>query len=272
MTEPLVSIIIPVFNGKEFIALTIESCIKQSHTKLEILILDDASRDNSIECIIARFKKDNRIKIFKNKDNLGFIKNVNKGISLSHGDYLLVLGQDDLLPKDHIQKALNEFDDETSFVFYGSKIIDETGEEIGEIKCFEDGELIDLHKLSRNNPVNSCGLLMSRKKLVTSGSYFECSRYPNYGEWNLWIRLTNSGKVKFSNSSVTFYRRHTNNMTKSFLQPDKYKKLRKYKSECMWLAYKLGDFDLRKKISFLINYVYFKYASYLKLIVLHIRN
>ena len=99
MNKPKVSIIIPVYNGEKYLRETIESCVKQNYDNLEIIIIDDCSKDNS-KNIALSFKNSN-ISYSQNINNLGINTTINNGIKSSKGDYVLGLGQDDILPHNH---------------------------------------------------------------------------------------------------------------------------------------------------------------------------
>lgn len=68
---PQLSIIIPLFNSCDFISRALQSCINQTLKDIEILIIDDKSKDNSLNMVLEFAKKDPRIKIFQNEENLG---------------------------------------------------------------------------------------------------------------------------------------------------------------------------------------------------------
>ena len=93
--QPLISVCIPCYNGERFVASTIESILNQSFTNYELLIVDDASTDGTFS-ILESFK-DPRIRLSRNKQNLGMGRNWNKAVSSSVGKYVKLLCGDDLL-------------------------------------------------------------------------------------------------------------------------------------------------------------------------------
>lgn len=93
-SEPLVSIVITTYNGAGFLGETISSLLRQSYSNYEILIIDDASTDNTVD--ICKSYNDERIKLFVNSKNLGISDSRNRGISLSRGMYIAMSDQDDL--------------------------------------------------------------------------------------------------------------------------------------------------------------------------------
>src|SRR5687768_17852524 len=81
MQKPLVTVLMPVYNGEKYLREAIDSILTQTLTNFEFLIIDDGSKDNSIEIINSY--KDPRIKLVKNETNLGISKTLNRGIELA---------------------------------------------------------------------------------------------------------------------------------------------------------------------------------------------
>jgi len=94
-SQPLVSICIPSYNSEKFISATLESVLAQSFTNFEVLITDDKSTDRTVS-IIKEFN-DPRINLIQNEQNLGLGANWNKVLSCAQGEYVKLLGDDDVL-------------------------------------------------------------------------------------------------------------------------------------------------------------------------------
>lgn len=94
MTDVKVSVLIPVYNGASFLKDTINSILNQSFTDFELILLNDASPDNSEE-IIKTFT-DSRIKYFHNEQNMGISASRNKLMDLAQGEYMVVMDDDDI--------------------------------------------------------------------------------------------------------------------------------------------------------------------------------
>ena len=98
------SVIIPVYNGSETIARAIDSVLWQSHTALEIIVVDDASKDNTAE-IVQSFG--DRVKFIQKVDNGGSSAARNKGMDVAKGDYIAFLDADDIWHKDKLMLMNN---------------------------------------------------------------------------------------------------------------------------------------------------------------------
>ena len=84
-----------IYNGKKFLSKSIKSVLNQTYTNYEFIIIDDASKDNSLELMNSYALKDNRIKVIKNKINIGLTKSLNKGISIAQGEFIVHQDGDD---------------------------------------------------------------------------------------------------------------------------------------------------------------------------------
>ena len=103
------SISMPVYNGAEVVGDTLRSILAQGFTNYEILISDDASTDNTVKIIKQFQKKDGRIKLYRNKKNVGYSKNLESLRKKATGDIIYLMGQDDILAEDALLKTNDAF-------------------------------------------------------------------------------------------------------------------------------------------------------------------
>ncbi len=139
----LVSIIIINYNSGEFLLKCIKSILKQNYKKYKIIIIDNASKDGSMESIV---NKDRRMEIIYNNQNMGFSFAGNQGIKIAKGEYVLLLNFDILLDKDFLRemvKAINLKSNIGSIsgkLLRNDKIIDSTGIIIKHLFAKDRGE------------------------------------------------------------------------------------------------------------------------------------
>lgn len=91
----MISVIIPVYNVEDYLHVCLNSVLKQSYQNFEVICIDDASTDSSLEILEYFSKKDSRIKILKNDSNLGPGYTRNKALDIACGDYIFFLDGDD---------------------------------------------------------------------------------------------------------------------------------------------------------------------------------
>lgn len=258
-----VTIIIPVYNGAKYLAESIESCINQTYSNLEIILIDDCSQDNSKQIIESYAKNYINIKFLYNDNNLGLLRTVNRALKESSGKLVLLLGQDDILQPKHIEIMSKNITTKTAFSYCKSDIINENGE-VTKIHNNEKVGKVDLYKLAKHNCINSCGLLMNMEMLRKVGGFTENNEFPNYGEWDLWIKLASLGDIVFESEIASLYRKHQTNISNTFVQPETLRRLNRYYKECRAKALELGKFSLLKKSVLYMHYLRYDLTYWVK--------
>src|SRR5574344_1801991 len=105
--EILVSLIIPVYNTGEYLVECLDSCIRQTLSNIEIICVDDGSTDDSLKILNEYAKKDNRVRVFAQK-NSGQSVARNKGMKLAEGKYIAFLDSDDSLNRCMLENLYNQ--------------------------------------------------------------------------------------------------------------------------------------------------------------------
>lgn len=106
MTPPLITVLMPVYNGEKYLKESIESILNQTYCDFEFLIINDGSTDSS-EAIVREYaEKDKRIRYVENKTNLGLVSTLNKGLKLAKGKYVARMDADDIAYSDRFSKQI----------------------------------------------------------------------------------------------------------------------------------------------------------------------
>jgi len=129
MTEPLVSVIIPVYNGAEYLGAAIESAQSQTYSNLEIIVVDDGSNDDSFQIANHYAAQDSRIRVIP-QPNGGVAKARNTAIAAANGDFIAPLDADDLWLPDKIAQqmaCMSATGDDCGFVYCWWALIDPAG-------------------------------------------------------------------------------------------------------------------------------------------------
>lgn len=121
-TEPFVSVIMPAYNAEKYIAEAIDSILNQTYKNFELIILDDASTDNTWKIIEDYASKDKRIISIRNEKNLYIAGNRNKGISIAKGTYIVWQDADDVSYPTRIKKLVQFMEDSVRVGICGSYI------------------------------------------------------------------------------------------------------------------------------------------------------
>jgi glycosyltransferase involved in cell wall biosynthesis len=115
---PLVSIVIPVYNGEKYLADSLDSVLCQTYQNWELIIINDGSTD-STEQLILNYQ-DKRIKYLRNDDNKGIIFSLNRGLRESKGVYIARLDADDIALPFRIEKQVEFLSENPDYVMCGS--------------------------------------------------------------------------------------------------------------------------------------------------------
>jgi glycosyltransferase involved in cell wall biosynthesis len=117
---PLVSVVIPCFNGEKYIAKTINSVLHQHYPEIEMIIVNDGSKDSTYE--ILKSYENTTIRII-NKPNTGVSDSRNIGMGYASGAYILFLDADDILEPDFISKRVELLEKDTSLSYCTGEIV-----------------------------------------------------------------------------------------------------------------------------------------------------
>lgn len=208
--QPLVSVLMPVFNGEKYIREAIDSILNQTFADFELVIVNDGSTDQSAS--IVESYSDPRIRLYHNDRNRGLSYTRNRCIELAKGELLAKLDCDDIaLPTRLADQVafLREYED---FGLIGGwvQFIDSSGI-LGEVASFlATSEQIPSVMLFHNCFAQSA--LMFRRSVLPREWYRD--EYPPAEDYDLWIRIARKTRVANLPKVVTYYRLHDANVSK----------------------------------------------------------
>lgn len=104
--KPVCSVVIPVYNAENFIEDTLRSVINQTIKDIEIICVDDCSKDNSVKIIKKLQKEDNRIILLENETNLKVSQTRNNGVNIAKADWIALLDSDDKWEPTYLEKVI----------------------------------------------------------------------------------------------------------------------------------------------------------------------
>ncbi len=212
--NPKITICIPTYNRAEYLKEAVDSALNQNYENYEILIVDDGSTDNTSEMV--KSINSDKIKYFKSEENLGRPKVRNKLVTLSKGEFLLWLDDDDKLRE-------NILDDYVKIllanpkvnIIYGNllQFDDETGKEIQryEPNDYSKSKVDMLRNLILGSGITFPASLI-KKELFEQCGYFD-EEYLRAQDYELWSRLYEKAKFYKVNDIVCYYRKHNSNVS-----------------------------------------------------------
>lgn len=198
----LVSIVMPAYNAAGFISESIRSVLDQTYENWELLVIDDASQDETLDIVEEFVLADSRIILHPLPTNqgAGFARNI--GIKASKGEFICFLDADDLWKAEKLQTQLQFMKQHNAEVCYASyEIIDEEGKSLNSmIKALE---ILPFSKLLKANYVGNLTGIYSAKKL---GKIY-CPLIRKRQDWGLWLlAVEKAGKAKGIQQPLAKYR------------------------------------------------------------------
>ena len=213
MSQSKISICIPTYNMAKFVGLAVQSALDQTYSDFEIVICDNASTDNTSE-VLARFQ-DPRIKIFRNTENIGAIRNFNLAIERASSEWIKFLEADDLLEPTCLEKCvwMIECDSEVDVVSVGRTRIYADGtpflREVHHATEIVTGKIVRRRVHLRHNEFGTPTDVMARKELLLSVGGFDTDYGTYLNDWDLWLRCQDQArKVSFIAESLVQVRSH----------------------------------------------------------------
>lgn len=195
MRNSLISVVMSVYNGGDYLHDAIKSVLNQTYTNFEFIIINDGSTDQSLRIIESYSKYDKRIKII-NQFNTGLAIALNNGIKESKGKYIARIDADDICEKRRFEIQFNFLEINPEYVLVGSAVnyIDKNGTYLGRSFPILKNKQIS-KALYYYSPIAHPSVMMRRKELIEVGGYNEIIN-SQFEDHFLWYLLKDKGKLK----------------------------------------------------------------------------
>ncbi|MBW4648113.1 MAG: glycosyltransferase [Kastovskya adunca ATA6-11-RM4] len=219
---PKVSVGIPTYNSQKFLSQAIDSVLNQTFQDFELIISDDASTDETPEIVANYAAKDQRIRYFKNPTRVGLFANFNKCIERSSGEYINVLGQDDVMLPKNIEEKVNILDSYPSVGLVASsvEVIDDDYNQLNWPWAKYSEDVLEparewvINKVTPNNDI-CCPFVFLRRQVIEKVGLFNC-RYSYVGDFEMWLRVGLVADVYFLQEVLGYYRWHQSNESQKY--------------------------------------------------------
>jgi glycosyltransferase involved in cell wall biosynthesis len=216
---PRVSVIIPVYNGANYLREAIDSALAQTSSDVEVIVVNDGSRDGGATAEIARSYGD-RIRYIE-KENGGVSSALNRGIEAMQGHWFCWLSHDDryLPAKVSTQLAFLDRNPEARIVGCNFELIDEHGDVTSEFR--EPLRIVRTGRDVLSSWIYGCGLMIDRAALVDAGLFNESNRTTQ--DLEMWLRLVERHPIHLIADVLAQFRQHAEagSRTESRYQRDK---------------------------------------------------
>lgn len=224
MKKKKISIILPVYNGAEYLAESIESVIAQTYANWELIIINDCSTDDTLAIASKYAAQDTRIKVFTNSQNLKLPNSLNAGFKYANGQYYTWTSDDNKYKPNAFRIMVEKLEHNPNavMVYTNYTYIDSNGNEIGLSKKPEPRYLFT------GNVIGACFLYTAdaAKKIGEYDADLFLAE-----DYDFWIRLYKVGKILHIEDNLYFYRIHGKSLTetkKKYIDEQTYKVLDKH--------------------------------------------
>ncbi|WP_328186490.1 glycosyltransferase family 2 protein [Marinobacter sp. OP 3.4] len=200
--RPLVSIITPAYNSSKFIEDAIESVVLQTFKSWEMIIVDDASSDSTVQLVSTWMKREPRIKLIENTSNLGPGPSRNCALGIARGRYVAFLDSDDVWLAEKLERQISLISKTRApMVFSSYSVIDEDGQDVG--KIISAPSSVSYAYLLSNTVIGCLTVLVDREKV----SDLRMPDIPSRQPLVLWLSiLRNYGDAKGLDEVLAKYR------------------------------------------------------------------
>jgi glycosyltransferase involved in cell wall biosynthesis len=218
MKNPWLSVIIPTYNGEEYLKFALDSIAKQADLEIECIIIDDGSNDKTIE-IINSYQTQINLTLFQRERQGNWVTNTNYGLKVANGDYACFLHQDDLWLQDRLKvmKKLIFDHPEVNLFLHSSQFIDPENKFLGNWKCplpsypkiIDSNKMVE--KLLIQNFISIPAPIFKRDIALKVGGLNEKLWYS--ADWDFWLKIAATGQTIYIDQPFSCFRVHPNSQT-----------------------------------------------------------
>jgi glycosyltransferase involved in cell wall biosynthesis len=205
MKGPLVSILMTAYNREKYIGAAIESVLASTYGNFELIVVDDCSKDSTVEIVKRYAQQDGRIRLFENERNLGQFANRNLAAQYATGDYLKYLDSDDLMYPTGLE-VLVQMMEQFPQAGYGLCSLDQDDERIFPY-MLDPAAAYEKHFFQRFHLFYKAPL----SSIIRKDVFFKVGGFGNpngEGDYEMWLQLSTKSPVVLMPHGIVWYRVH----------------------------------------------------------------
>jgi glycosyltransferase involved in cell wall biosynthesis len=212
---PKVSVIIPTCNRAQFLRAAVESVLNQTFQDFEIIVVDDASSDETPQA--ARSFADGRVRYLRQEPKKGQGAARNAGIRAARGEYIALLDDDDEWLPTKLRKQvalLRALPDEVGLIYTGYYRIDAASKRVlAEVMPTERGKVYDA--LGRGNWIGTCSTVLLRRRCLNKAGLFD-EDLASGADYDMWLRVAREFEVDFIDEPLVRYSVHDRRISTNY--------------------------------------------------------
>ena len=218
---PLVSIAMATYNGEKFLKEQIDSLLNQSYKNIEIVIVDDCSKDNTVNIVKEYQQQIANIKLLVNEKNVGVSKTFEKAIENSNGEFIALCDQDDIWMLEKIETLMSAVGKEDAY-YSNSLLVDEAGNSMN----IEFKSIMKMQSYYSGAPFLLSNCVPGHTILVKTSFVKTLLPIPANTLFDLWIGFAAAATngIKFIDKILVHYRQHSSNAVGTRKSANKKKK------------------------------------------------
>lgn len=212
-----VNILMATYNGRRYVAKQIESILNQTYKDFRLIISDDCSTDSTLKILEEYEKKDKRIEVYCQGENLGIVENFEFLIGKVRSEFFMFADQDDVWEIDKIEKSLNKIESENlDLVYTDLEVVDSKLNQIApslwKLKGFDYKikKYNDFKSLYLNNYITGCTMIIRSKWINEFLPLPKSSKYVLHDYW-ISLIISQSGYIGYLSDTTVKYRQHSKN-------------------------------------------------------------
>jgi glycosyltransferase involved in cell wall biosynthesis len=201
----LISIILPVYNGEKHLAISIESCLNQTHRNIELIIVNDCSTDNTLQIANNYAEKDKRVKVINNENNKKLPTSLNIGHKKANGSFITWTSDDNIYEFNALEILLDELLEQNADIVYSNfSLINDKGNKI------RDVQLEGIENIIFGNFIG-CSFLYKKEVFERNNGYNELLYLVE--DYDFWLRAILHSRYCQVKKVLYKYRIHQDSLT-----------------------------------------------------------
>lgn len=249
--EERVDILLATYNGEKYLKEQIDSILNQTYKNIQIIISDDCSKDGTRE-ILKEYEKNDKIKVFYQQENLGYVKNFEFLLRQVESNIYLLSDQDDVWKEDKVEKTVEKLNKENLDLVFGDlEVVDENLNTVCKSynkymhldtkirKCINSYKLQYMY-----NCMTGCTMASKKEWIDKILPFPTNSKYVIHDYW-MGLIISLNGKVGYLDTPYILYRQHGNNQVGISKASHKFEKLEQVRD--LSIEIKLGIFETYAK-------------------------
>ena len=218
MSVPLVSVLLPVYNGEPYLAAALESVLRQDYERLEVIAIDDGSTDRSLHILRRYQEADGRLRVVS-RENRGLVATLNEGMTMAKGELIARMDADDIAYPTRFSRQIALFQEQPRLGISGTGVDRLIGDRVVRGTPNPIHRSADWHVLSMFYTVFMHSTVMYNRNVIPADMLTYDATYVHAEDFDLFRRITREFPAAMIDESLVAYRVHDESVTNKHRRP-----------------------------------------------------